>query len=99
MGISMRITPVSFCSKNQKVNNRQDFEKLREQAIDRQLIEMLPMFLDGDADIIFISTTVNPDMELQMDVKAKKMDDLRPERKEERIKETFWTKLRKVFDK
>ena len=86
-------------SKNQKVNNRQDFEKLREQAIDRQLIEMLPMFLDGDADIIFISTTVNPDRELQMDVKAKKMDDLRPERKEERIKETFWTKLRKVFDK
>ena len=99
MGINMRITPVSFSSKTQKVNSMQDFETLRDQALDRQLKEMLPMFMNGETDIVFISTTVNPDREIQMDVKARKIEVIRPESKEEKTKETFWVKLKKLFDK
>ena len=99
MGISMKITPVSFCSKNQKVKNMQDFETLREQALDRQLKEMLPMFVNGEADVVFISTTVNPNQEIEMDIKVAQMESLELERSKDKPKETFWTKLKKIFNK
>ena len=99
MGINMRISPVSFSSQTPKVNNRQDFETLRDKALDRQLEELLPMFLDGDADVVFISTTVTPDRELKMDVKVEKMEPLNLGKEAVNTKETLWDKLKKIFKK
>ena len=95
----MRISPVSFNSKTPQINNRQDFDELRDKALDSQLRELLPMFMNGDADIVFISTTVTPQQELKMDFKTAKMEELKNAHKVAEKQETLWDKIKKVFKK
>ena len=99
MVINMKVSPVSFNSKTPKFNNRQDFDELRDKALDSQLKELLPMFMSGDADVVFISTTVTPQQELKMDVKTAKMDELKETNKVSKKQETLWDKIKKVFKK
>ena len=95
MGIKMRISPVSFYSKSPKINNRQDFDELRDKALDDKLRELLPMFMNGDADVVFISTTVTPDRDLNMDVRVEKMETLKHQEPVPKEKETLLDKIKK----
>lgn len=63
MGINMRVNGItSFKSRNEQI------EKRRDEALDRQLIDMLPEFQQGKADALFIKTTVDKDDNIRMDI-------------------------------
>ena len=99
MGIKMKISPVSFNSKTPKINSRQDFDESRDKMLDEQLKQLLPMFANGEADIVFISTTVTPERDLKMDVRVEKMETLRHKEPVTKQKETLLDKIKKVFKK
>ena len=99
MVINMKISPVSFNAKSPKINNRQDFDELRDRALDEHLKELLPMFMSGEADVVFISTTVTPDRELKMDVRVEQMEPLKHQNPVVKPKETLLDKIKKVFKK
>lgn len=99
MGIKMKISPVSFNSKTPKINSRQDFDESRDKMLDEQLKQLLPMFMNGDADVVFISTTVTPDRELEMDVRVEQMEPLKRQEPVVKPKETLLDKIKKVFKK
>ena len=99
MGIKMRISPVSFNSKTPPINSRQDFDELSDKTLDNQLKQLLPMFANGEADIVFISTTVTPERNLKMDVKVEKMETLKHKEPDTKQEETLLDKIKKAFKK
>ena len=74
MGINMRVNSiVSFTGKQDRIQKQQEYDAKRDQMLDMALLSMLPEFMNGEADALFIQTSSdkNNDVNMHVDVRQR----------------------------
>ena len=74
MGINMRVNSiVSFTGKQDRTLRQQEYDVKRDQMLDMALLSMLPEFMNGEADSLFIQTSSdeNNDVNMHVDVRQR----------------------------
>lgn len=106
MGINMRVNAISFTGKQERIQRQQALDDKRDQMLDMALLQMLPQFANGEADILFINTIADENDDLNMAVKVMKEEEPKSEEMEGfaevevvQPKKTLLQRLKDVFKK
>jgi hypothetical protein len=69
----MRVNPISFGNKQERIQRQQEFDEKRDQMLDMALLQMLPEFMNGEADALIINSTSdkNGDVNMNIDVRQR----------------------------
>ena len=67
----MKVNAISFCNRQEKIQKQQEFDEKRDQMLDMALLQMLPEFMNGDADILIINSKSSENGEVNMDINVR----------------------------
>ena len=69
----MRVNAISFTGKQERLQRQQEFDAKRDQMLDMALLQMLPEFMNGEADVLMInsSSTENGEVNMNIDVRQR----------------------------
>jgi hypothetical protein len=68
MVISMRVNAISFTGKQERLQRQQEFDAKRDQMLDMALLQMLPEFMNGEADVLMINSKSEENGEINMNI-------------------------------
>lgn len=67
----MKVNAISFGNRQERIQRQQEFDDKRDQMLNMALLQMLPEFMNGEADALIINSKSDKNDEVNMDINVR----------------------------